>query len=110
MERPFTTGMLLVGLVAFALKEPVLGLFLLFSLRDYFLPTTYAWDEDGVHIRQLGLKQTFLWSRFRSYCLDRNGILLSPFRRKHPLDNFRGIFLPIRDAALETHLEQRLNG
>ena len=44
------------------------------------------------------------WSRFRSVHRDRHGLLLSPFGGSHPLENFRGTFLPLpareRDLAL----------
>ena len=34
-----------------------------------------------------------LWSDFRSFYADRNGVLLSPFARPSRLENFRGVYV-----------------
>lgn len=84
---------------------------LLFSLRRFFIPTTYQVDEEGLRLLSLGAEQKYCWSRFRSFEKDRNGIFLSPFRERRGLDEVRGIFLPLKPAdrdRLSLWLSERL--
>ncbi|MCJ7458582.1 MAG: hypothetical protein MUP17_06300, partial [candidate division Zixibacteria bacterium] len=33
------------------------------------------------------------WGKYRSFYMDKNGVLLSPFEKPSRLENFRGIYL-----------------
>lgn len=66
---------------------------LIFSMRQYFMPTTYILNAEGVEVRFSGMNKKRPWGYFSSYYEDRNGILLSPFKEKSRLESFRGIYL-----------------
>lgn len=67
------------------------------SLGAYFFPTDYAFFEGGLQTRFLGGVRRYRWGQFRSFYIDQNGVLLSPFARRSRLENFRGIFLRFDD-------------
>ncbi|NKB66587.1 MAG: hypothetical protein GKR89_05965 [Candidatus Latescibacteria bacterium] len=101
-EPPSKTALLclIIAAVAYGVswlyQAPLWGLFagvvLIAAMSRYFLPTRYRIDERGVEITHL---QTRLhpWSNFRRAAIDRHGIFLSPFARRHRLDSFRGVHL-----------------
>lgn len=66
---------------------------LIFSMRQYFLPTNYILSSQGVEVQFSGLAKKKPWSYFQSYYEDQNGVLLSPFKEKSRLESFRGIYL-----------------
>ncbi|MEW6026572.1 MAG: hypothetical protein AB1599_04690 [Planctomycetota bacterium] len=66
---------------------------LVFSMRQFFLPTVYTLNAEGVDVRFLGSTQKRSWSYFQSFYEDRNGVLLSPFKERSRLESFRGIYL-----------------
>ncbi|MEK7309474.1 MAG: hypothetical protein AAB038_01495 [Planctomycetota bacterium] len=68
-------------------------LLLVFSMRQFFLPTVYTLNAEGVEVKFSGATKKKPWSYFQSYYEDRNGILLSPFKEKSRLEAFRGIYL-----------------
>lgn len=77
---------------------------LLVSLHSYFFPTSYEIDDDEVVIKNIFMTQRRKLSEFRKVYVGRNGTLLSPFRRKTFLNQFRGVFLLLpeqRDEILE---------
>ena len=80
-----TTGSIGYTLVALAL----LG----FSMRQFFLPTIYTLNAEGVEVRFSGTTKKKQWGYFSSYYEDGNGILLSPFKDRSRLEAFRGIYL-----------------
>jgi hypothetical protein len=63
------------------------------SLSSFFLPTRYELDDDKVKIIYLISMRERKWGTFRSYYVDKNGILLSPFERPSRLENFRGLYI-----------------
>ncbi len=63
------------------------------SLSSFFLPTKYELNEDQVRIRFFFTIREKKWGMFRSYYVDKNGILLSPFERPSRLENFRGLYI-----------------
>lgn len=63
------------------------------SLSSFFLPTRYELDDDKVKIRYLLSMRERKWGMFRSYYVDKNGVLLSPFERPSRLENFRGLYI-----------------
>jgi len=67
--------------------------FLVGSLYRYFLPFRYEFHEDGLVVTSLFYRMTKSWSTFRSFYVDRNGVLLSPFSKPSRLENFRGVYV-----------------
>lgn len=106
--------LLLVGL---NFPNPVwilLSAVLLFgSLTKYFLPTTYQFSRQGVEISFLGFKKFRAWDQFQSFHIGPTGVLLSPFKEPHRLENFRGEFVLFgsnREEVIEfvrTHVEPK---
>lgn len=94
----FGLGILLQGLWQWLDPAPAIALWaiLIFSLRDFFAPTSYQLSDEGVRVEGL-LKSTkyYPWQRFRAYISDRNGIFLTPYRQKRATENQRGVFLPL---------------
>lgn len=89
----------------------ILGvLILFFSLHSYFFPTRYEVDEGKVLIKNIFGTQRRSLSEFKKVYKGKNGILLSPFRRKTFLNNFRGIFLFLPDdrTGIEDYLIGRI--
>jgi len=66
---------------------------MLVSLSSFFLPTHYELDQEKVKIRFFLTKREREWSAFRSFYVDKNGVLLSPFAKPSRLENFRGIYV-----------------
>lgn len=106
-------GSAVFTLVAQPLVAAVIMLAFANSLSAFFLPTTYEATPEHLVVRRPGSTRTYPWTRFRSFERDRNGIFLSPYRRRHRLDSLRGVFLPLKDKRalvrilLEHNLEPR---
>jgi len=66
---------------------------LLLSLLPFFLKTKYEMNEEGIAVRKPYSRFTKGWSQFRSFYPDKNGVLLSPFRKPSRLENFRGVYI-----------------
>ena len=78
--------------------------FLLFSLREFFLPTRCTLSHEGVELRRLGVGRRRSWSDFRRFQAGPRAVLLSPFSRPTRLDTYRGIVLPLGEAVRERAL------
>lgn len=63
------------------------------SLSQYFLPVSYKFSEQEVTVKYTTHKLTKTWNLFRSFYVDKNGVLLSPFVRPSRLENFRGLYV-----------------
>jgi hypothetical protein len=63
------------------------------QIAGFFLPTRFALSEDGVSVRGLVGRRSKPWSEFRSWYIDREGLLLSPFTERSRLERFRGVSL-----------------
>jgi hypothetical protein len=63
------------------------------SLSSFFLPTRYELDQEKVKIKSFLTTREREWNSFRSFYIDKNGILLSPFPQPSRLENFRGIYV-----------------
>lgn len=70
---------------------------LFFSLSKFFFPTRYRLDENGVTVKSTTQTFTRPWKQFRSYYVDPNGVLLSPFAVPSRLENFRGLYVTFKD-------------
>jgi len=113
-ERPrramvAVTAVILAGVFAgYAMDSAGFGLLatviMFLSLAKFFFRTRYKLDDTGVTVKTTTLSFTRPWSQFRSYYIDRNGVLLSPFGRPSRLENFRGLYLNFsenREAVVE---------
>ena len=69
------------------------AIFLLGSLYKYFLPFHHQCEADRLIIRSCCYKLERSWKTFRSFYVDANGVLLSPFSRPTRLENFRGVYV-----------------
>lgn len=112
-ERPkvaaclaFALGILLQILWQWLSPVPALVLWvaLVLSLRDFYLPSTYRMTDEGLTVQRLLGTKSYSWDRFRAYVKDRNGVFLSPYRKRRASENQRGLFLPLlpsqRDEAI----------
>ena len=63
------------------------------QVAGFFLPTRFALTGKGVAVRGLVSKREKDWTEFRSYYIDREGLLLSPFIERSRLERFRGVSL-----------------
>jgi preprotein translocase subunit SecG len=72
----------------------VLGCAILFvSLHSYYFPTYYETTQDEIIIKNIFVTQRRKIREFKRLYEGKNGILLSPFRHKTFLNQFRGVFL-----------------
>ena len=69
------------------------GIVLLSSLYKYFLPFHHQCEADRLIITSCCYKLERSWETFRSFYVDANGVLLSPFARPTRLENFRGVYV-----------------
>jgi hypothetical protein len=101
----FVIGFLVFVGVFYGIFWSIFGfVVLLLSLHSYFFPTSYEITDDEVVIRSIFMTQRRKLNEFRKVYVGRNGTLLSPFRRKTFLDQFRGVFLLLpekRDEILD---------
>jgi len=107
----FIFGFLCFVAVFYGIFWSVLGFIILFfSLNSYFLPTYYEVTETEVIVKKIFMTQKRRLSDFRKIYRGKNGILLSPFRRKTFLNQFRGIFLflPPGHSEIEQYLRKRV--
>ncbi len=69
------------------------ALLLIGPLYKYFLPFQYHCGTDNLVVSACCYKFDRPWSTYRSYYVDKNGVLLSPFAKPSRLENFRGIYV-----------------
>lgn len=103
-------GLGVIGQIVWQLLEPPFALLtltlLLASLRDFFLETRYTLDESGISVCGLFKPlKTYPWARFRTFVEDRNGLFLSPYKKKQVLDLKRGLFLPLSKSQRQRAAE-----
>jgi hypothetical protein len=63
------------------------------SLSPFFLPTYYELDNQKIKVKFFFNTREKEWNMFRSFYVDKNGVLLSPFERPSRLENFRGLYV-----------------
>jgi hypothetical protein len=85
---------------------------LLVSLHSYFFPTSYEAGKDEIVIKNIFMTQKRGLREFRQVYVGKNGVLLSPFRRKTLLNQFRGVFLLLPEEREEVlaFLRARVEG
>ncbi len=70
------------------------AIFLIGSLYKYFLPFHHQFEADKLIITSCCFyRLERSWNTFRSFYVDANGVLLSPFARPTRLENFRGVYV-----------------
>jgi len=85
---------------------------ILITVREWFLPTHYTMDDEGVTRRFLFVTRRKPWDEIRRASPDRRGVLLSPFPFPSRLETFRGIYLRFsgnRDEVM-AFAEKRVQG
>ena len=103
-QRPITHTILLIIIILFisiglsyATESLWWGIiavtFLTISLGNYFFPTVYTINLDGISYRILFYKRQKQWKNIRNIITVSNGIMFSPFIHKTRLENYRGIFV-----------------
>ena len=88
--------LLLIVYVGFQLIYAVIlsAIFLIGSLYKYFLPFHHQFESDKLIITSCCLyRLERSWDTFRSFYVDANGVLLSPFAHPTRLENFRGVYV-----------------
>lgn len=68
-------------------------LILLGSLSSFFLPTSYELSQERIRVKFFFNTKEMEWKKYRSFYVDKNGVLLSPFEKPSRLENFRGIYI-----------------
>lgn len=63
------------------------------SLSPFFLPTYYELDNEKVKVKFFFNTKEKEWNMFKSFYVDKNGVLLSPFEKPSRLENFRGLYV-----------------
>jgi hypothetical protein len=83
-----------VYLTTFSLLLTILSVVIMLgSLSPFFLPTYYELDENKIKVKFFFNTKEKEWSMFRSFYVDKNGVLLSPFEKPSRLENFRGLYV-----------------
>lgn len=88
-----TTKSVFLGLIAFII--------MFVSLAKFYFPTHYRLSDKGVTVKTTTQTLSKLWSDYRSFYPDKNGILLSPFSEPSRLENFRGLFIMFNENKVE---------
>ena len=63
------------------------------ALSPFFLPTEYELTPEKIKVKFVLSNKEKTWGNYKSFYIDRNGVLLSPFEKPSRLENFRGIYL-----------------
>ncbi len=97
-----------------SLDSPVWAFFatvcLLGATVAYWLPTSYAIDEEGISVQRWFWKKRKLFRDLKRVERDPNGLFVSPFPSRSRLDGHRGLLLmepPERDAV-EKYIRERI--
>lgn len=69
------------------------AIFVTSSLYRYFVPFRYEFYEHELVVAAPLYRLTKPWDAFRSFYVDNNGVLLSPFAKPSRLENFRGVYV-----------------
>jgi hypothetical protein len=83
-----------IYLTTFSIIMTLVSIFILLgALSPFFLPTEYELTSDKIKVRFFFNQKEKEWSFYRSFYVDKNGVLLSPFDKPSRLENFRGIYI-----------------
>jgi hypothetical protein len=94
LSAAFIVAFVVIVAVFYGLFWGLFGLIILFvSVHSYFFPTAYDVNDEEIKIKNIFMTQKRKLSEFRRVYEGKNGVLLSPFRRKTFLNQFRGVFV-----------------
>ena len=77
------------------------AIFVTSSLYRYFVPFRYEFYEHQLVVTAPFYRLTKSWDTFRSFYVDNNGVLLSPFAKPSRLENFRGVYVRFGENGSE---------
>lgn len=107
------TGFFSYTIIPHILMPILVYLFFLVSMTSFFMPSHYTFTEEKIIVDRIIYRQSYLWKRFRSFKMDKNGIYLSPSTNPDRFDRFRGVFLVMdregRDKAVPV-LKEKIVG
>lgn len=107
----FVSAFLIFVILFYGVFWGLLGFVILFfSLHSYYFPTHYEVNDDEVIIKNIFTTQKRRLKEFKRVYKGKNGILLSPFKGKTFLNQFRGVFLllPAEHTEIEEYLTERV--
>ncbi len=94
LTAAFIVAFVIIVGVFYGLFWSLFGFIILFvSVHSYFFPTAYDVTDEEITIKNIFMTQKRKLSEFRRVHVGKNGVLLSPFRRKTFLNQFRGVFI-----------------
>ena len=105
----FIFSFLVFVLISYGFFWTIFGFIILFfSLHSYYFPTHYELTKQEVVIKNIFTTQHRKLHEFKMLYPGKNGVLLSPFKRKTFLNQFRGIFLflPSEHAEIINFLKE----
>lgn len=85
--------LLLIGIIYGFFWSLLGAIFLFISLHSYYFPTVYEITDEEVIIKTFFTTNKRKLTEFKKAYWGKNGVLLSPFKYKTFLNNFRGVFL-----------------
>ena len=87
----------ILAIIYFSFKSVIFllisAILLIGPLYKYFLPFHYCCGIECIVVMACCYKLRRPWSDFRSFYVDKNGVLLSPFAKPTRLENFRGVYV-----------------
>ena len=102
LSASFIMAFVVIVAVFYGLFWSLFGFIILFvSVHSYFFPTTYDINDEEITIKNIFMTQRRKLSEFRRVYVGKNGVLLSPFRRKTFLNQFRGVFVLMPEKNIE---------
>lgn len=107
----FIVGFLTYVAIFFGVIFSIIGVIILFaSLHSYYFPTHYEVNETMIVIKTIFATQRRELKEFKKVHLGKNGILLSPFKKKTFMNQFRGVFLllPEKRDDIVNYLNERI--
>jgi hypothetical protein len=111
LSAVFIVAFVVVVAVFYGLFWSLFGFIILFiSVHSYFFPTAYDINDEEIIIKNIFMTQKRKLSEFRRVYVGKNGVLLSPFRRKTFLNQFRGVFIlmPEEREVILSFLQARI--
>ncbi|UCD06217.1 MAG: hypothetical protein JSV98_03035 [candidate division WOR-3 bacterium] len=102
LSASFIIAFVVIVGVFYGLFWSLFGFIILFvSVHSYFFPTSYDVNDEEIKIKNIFMTQKRKLSEFRRVYVGKNGALLSPFRRKTFLNQFRGVFVLMPEKHTE---------
>ena len=68
-------------------------LFFFFAFMQYWMPTVYFMDDEGIKIKRVFLRFSIKWTNYKRVEFNDAGFFLSPYKNRNWLDRTRGIMI-----------------